>query len=296
MATNQVTFPPSVKKITRFASQKRSKRIIDILSTALLTIMSLAALFPFYWMLSNSFKTEFEAFQFPPTLYPQEFTWENYRSLTDDLPFALFFWNSTKISFLGVVGQLFTSSLAAFGFARLKFPGKDMLFLFVLGMMMVPGIVTIVPLYIIVFNLDWVNTYYPLILPSMLGSSFGTFLLRQYMLSLPIELEDAARIDGCNTFQIYYLIVLPLLKPALATLGLFVFMDLWNDFFGPLIFLDKLELFTVQLGAALARGQWHTDQGQIMAGAVMISIPVLLVFIFTQRYFVQGIALTGIKG
>lgn len=296
MSTPQVTLPSSAQKITRLVSQNRSNRIKDVLSTVLLILLSLAALFPFYWMISNSFKTEFETFQFPPTLYPHEFTWENYLALTNTLPFALFFWNSTKISVLGVLGQLFTSSLAAFGFARLKFRGRDKLFLFVLGTMMVPGIVTIIPLYIIVFKLHWVNTYFPLILPAMLGSSFGTFLLRQYMLTLPIELEDAARMDGCNTFQIYYLIAVPLLKPALATLGLFAFMDLWNDFFGPLIFIDKVELFTVQLGATLARGQWHTDQGQIMAGAVMISIPVLLVFVLLQRYFVQGIALTGIKG
>jgi multiple sugar transport system permease protein len=295
MTTTQVTAPSTQKK-SRFVSQKRSKRIMDILLTGLLIILSLAALFPFYWMISNSFKTEWEAFQFPPTLYPHDFTWDNYNNLTSNLPFGLFFWNSARIAIIGVVGQLFTSSLAAFGFARLNFPGKDKLFLFVLGTMMVPGIVTIIPLYIIVFNLHWVNTYYPLILPAVLGSSFGTFLLRQYMLSLPIELEDAARIDGCNSFQIYYLIAFPLIKPALATLGVFAFMDLWNDFFGPLIFLDRIELYTVQLGAALARGQWHTDQGLIMAGAVLISIPVLVVFILLQRYFVQGIALTGIKG
>jgi multiple sugar transport system permease protein len=130
----------------------------------------------------------------------------------------------------------------------------------------------------------------------MLGSAYGTFLLRQYMLSLPKELEDAARIDGCNTFQVYYKIALPLMKPALATLGLFTFMGQWNDFFGPLIFLDRLELYTVQLGANLAQGQWYTDQPRLMAGSVLITLPILLVFIFLQRYFVRGINLTGIQG
>ena len=269
---------------------------MDILVTGILIILSLAALFPFYWMISNSFKTEFEAFQYPPTLIPHEFIIENYRSITNDLPFVLFFFNSIKISTLGVLGQLFTSSLAAYAFARLKFPGRDKLFLVVLGTMMVPTIVTIIPLYILVLNLNWVNTHYPLTLPAVLGSSFGTFLLRQYMLSLPAELEDAARIDGCNTFQIYYLIALPLMKPALATLGVFAFLDLWNDFFGPLIFLDRIEMYTVQLGVNLARGQWHTDVPRLMAGSVLITIPMLLVFIFCQRYFVQGISLTGIKG
>lgn len=261
-----------------------------------LIILGLACLFPFYWMVSTSFKTEFESFQFPPTFYPHEFILDNYLDITTGLPFGLFFANSLKISFFVVFGQLFTSSLAAYGFARLQFPGRDKLFAVILLTMMVPGIVTIIPLYIIVFKLNWVNTHYPLIIPGMLSSAYGTFLLRQFMLSLPAELEDAARIDGCNSFQIYRLIAIPLMKPALATLGVFTFMGVWNDFFGPIIFLDKIEMFTVQLGANLARGQWYTSQPRLMAGSVIITIPVLLVFLFLQRYFVRGIALTGIKG
>jgi multiple sugar transport system permease protein len=216
--------------------------------------------------------------------------------LTRDLPFGLFYLNTLKIAGLSVLGQLITSSLAGYAFARLDFPGKNRLFLLVLGTMMVPAIITIIPLYILVYPLNWVNTHAPLIIPTMLGSAYGTFLLRQYMLSLPKELEDAARIDGCNSLQIYYYIALPLMKPALATLGLFIFMGQWNDFFAPLIFLDKIDLYTVQLGANLAQGQWHTDQPRLMAGSVMITVPVLIVFIFLQRYFVRGINLTGIQG
>jgi multiple sugar transport system permease protein len=275
---------------------RTSSRIKKSLITGVLIILSLAALFPFYWMVSGSFKTEFEAFQFPPTFYPQEPTLDNYRGLTRDLPFGLFYFNSIKIAVLAVAGQLLTSSLAGFAFARLEFPGRDKIFLLVLGTMMIPGITTIIPFYIIVYQIGWVNTHYPLIVPAMLGSAYGTFLLRQYMLSLPRELEDAARIDGCNSFQIYYLIALPLMKPALATLGLFTFMAQWNDFFAPLIFLDKIDLYTVQLGANLAQGQWHTDQPRLMAGSVMVTLPVLIVFIFLQRYFVRGVNLTGIQG
>ena len=218
--------------------------------------------------------------------------WED----TTGLPFGAFFLNSIKIALFIVVGQLFTSLLAAYGFARLKFPGRDKLFTIVLLTMMVPVIVTIIPLYIIVFQLNWVNTHYPLIIPGMLSSAYGTFLLRQFMLSLPIDLEDAARIDGCSSFDIYRQIALSLMKPTLATLGVFTFMGVWNDFFGSIIFLDRIDKFTVQLRANLVRGQWYTSQPRLMAGSALITIPVLLVFIFLQRYFVHGIALTGIKG
>ncbi|MEO8391633.1 MAG: carbohydrate ABC transporter permease [Chloroflexota bacterium] len=275
---------------------RTSTRIKKVIITVVLIILSLAALFPFYWMVSGSLKTEFETFQFPPTLYPHEPTLDNYAGITHDLPFGLFYLNTLKIAGLSVLGQLITSSLAGYAFSRLEFPGRDKLFLIVLGTMMVPAIITIIPLYILVYPLNWVNTHNPLIIPAMLGSAFGTFLLRQYMLSLPKELEDAARIDGCNSWQIYYYIALPLMKPALATLALFTFMGQWNDFFAPLIFLDKIDLYTVQLGANLAQGQWHTDQPRLMAGSVMITIPVLIVFLFLQRYFVRGINLTGIQG
>lgn len=295
MATNISTQDqtPVIKKILTL---KQREQLTNLVYHFVLIILGLACLFPFYWMVATSFKTEFESFQFPPTFFPQEFIWDNYLDITNGLPFGTFFLNSFKISFFVVFGQLFTSSLAAYGFARLKFAGRDKLFTIILLTMMVPGIVTIIPLYIIVFKLNWVNTHYPLIVPGMLSSAYGTFLLRQFMLSLPLELEDAARIDGCNSFDIYRLIALPLMKPALATLGVFTFMGVWNDFFGPLIFLDKVEMFTVQLGANLARGQWYTSQPRLMAGSVLITIPVLLVFIFLQRYFVRGIALTGIKG
>lgn len=275
---------------------KTSTHIKKVIVTGVLIVLSIAALFPFYWMVSGSFKTEFETFQFPPTLYPNEPTLENYQGLTRDLPFGLFYLNTLKIAGLSVLGQLITSSLAGYAFARLEFPGRDKLFLLVLGTMMVPAVVTIIPLYILVYQINWVNTHFPLIVPTMLGSAYGTFLLRQYMLSLPKELEDAARIDGCNSFQIYYYIAIPLLKPALATLGLFTFMAQWNDFFAPLIFLDRIDLYTVQLGANLAQGQWHTDQPRLMAGSVLITIPVLIVFVFLQRYFVRGVNLTGIQG
>ncbi len=262
----------------------------------LLILLALSTLAPFWWMVATSFKTEFEALQSPPTWWPQEPTLQFYRDLFVQQPFGLFFLNSIKISFLSVLGQLATSSLAAFGFARLEFKGKHTIFALVLATMMVPYAVTVIPLYIVMHRIGWVNTHWPLIVPAMLGSAYGTFLLRQFMFSLPIELEDAARMDGCSSLGIYWRIALPLMKPALATLGVFGFMASWNEFFGPFIFLDRKHLFTVQLGTALARQQWHTVWPQLMAGSVLVTLPVLVVFLFLQRYFVRGIALTGIKG
>ena len=262
----------------------------------MLLVLAMSTLTPFWWMVASSFKTEFEALQSPPTWWPQEPTLEFYRNLFTQQPFGLFFWNSGKIAFLSVGGQLITSSLAAFAFARLPFRGKNAIFAFVLATMMVPYAVTVIPLYIVMHRIGWVNTHLPLIVPAMLGSAYGTFLLRQFMLSLPTELEDAARIDGCSSLGIYLRIALPLMKPALATLGVFAFMASWNEFFGPFIFLDRKHLFTVQLGTALARQQWHTSWPQLMAGSVVVTLPVLVVFLFLQRYFVRGIALTGIKG
>jgi multiple sugar transport system permease protein len=244
----------------------------------------------------TSFKTDFEAFLFPPTWFPLEPTLQNYAQFLKTLPVGLFFLNSAKISVLATTGQLITSSLAGYAFARLDFPGRDALFLIAISTMMVPATVLIIPLFVIMYRVGWVGTHLPLIVPASLGSAYSTFMLRQYMQSLPIELEDAARIDGCTSFGIYYRIALPLMKPALATVGLFTFMGLWNDFMGPLIFIEKIDKYTVQLIAAIARGEYYTSQPFLMAIAVFVIVPVMVVFLALQRYFVQGIALTGIKG
>lgn len=278
------------------AGRRAREALADITWHVLLAILAAACLMPFWWMLVTSFKTDFEAFIFPPTWIPLEPTLANYARFIEQLPVELFFLNSAKIAILGTAGQLLTSSLAAYGFARLDFPGKNALFLVALSTMMVPATVLIIPLFVIMHRVGWVNTHLPLIVPAALGSAYSTFMLRQYMLSLPAELEDAARIDGCTSFGIYYRIALPLLKPALATVALFTFMALWNDFMGPLIFIEKIEKYTVQLIAAIARGEFYTSQPFLMAIAVFVIMPVMVVFLLLQRYFVQGIALTGIKG
>ncbi len=283
-------------RVERVASSRQQQLIANTVTHILLIVLGLAALAPFWWMISTSFKTEFEAFQIPPTWLPLEPTLEAYGDLFLNQPFGIFLYNSVKIAVLGVGGQLITSSLAAFAFARLDFPGKNVLFIIVLSTMMVPYAVTVIPLYIVMHRVGWVNTHLPLIVPAMLSSAYGTFLLRQFMFSLPIELEDAARIDGCSSFGIYRRIALPLMKPALATLGVFSFMASWNNFFGPFIFLDRKHLFTVQLGVALVQRQWYTSWPRLMAGSVVVTLPVLLVFLLLQRYFVRGISLTGIKG
>ena len=283
-------------RVDRVASRRQQELVANTITHILLIVLGLAALAPFWWMIATSFKTEFEAFQIPPTWLPLEPTLEAYGDLFLDQPFGIFLYNSVKIAVLSVGGQLITSSLAAFAFARLDFPGKNVLFIIVLSTMMVPYAVTVIPLYIVMHRIGWVNTHLPLIVPAMLSSAYGTFLLRQFMFSLPVELEDAARIDGCSSFGIYRRIALPLMKPALATLGVFSFMASWNNFFGPFIFLDRKYLFTVQLGVALVQRQWYTSWPRLMAGSVVVTLPVLLVFLLLQRYFVRGISLTGIKG
>ncbi|MBI2940983.1 MAG: carbohydrate ABC transporter permease [Chloroflexi bacterium] len=293
MATTTTVVRAAPRRLPRRQAVEATRRALTHL---LLIVFCASCLVPFWWMVASSFKQDFETFMFPPTWIPLWPTLENYDKVFNSIPFWTFVVNSAKITTLAVGGELFTVSLAAFAFARLQFKGRDAIFMLLLATMMVPGAVTIVPLFVLMHQIGWINTHLPLIIPPMLGSAYGTFLLRQFMLSLPTELEDAARIDGCSSFGVYWRVSLPLMKPALATLGVFAFMGQWNSFFGPLIFLDKVELFTIQLGLALLRGRYYTSWSLLMAGSVLATIPIVVLFVFLQRYFVQGIALTGIKG
>jgi ABC-type glycerol-3-phosphate transport system permease component len=195
-----------------------------------------------------------------------------------------------------IIGVLFSCTLTAFGFARLKFPGRDLLFLILLGTMMLPYQVTMVPLYLIYSRLNWIDSYKPLWVSSFFGWSFYIFLLRQFLMTIPKELEDAAKIDGCNYIGIYYKIMLPLIKPALATVSIFSFMGAWNDFIGPVIYLNSTEKLTLSIGLRLFQQQYGGYFQMMMAAATFTTIPVIIVFIFAQKYFIQGIVLTGLKG
>jgi multiple sugar transport system permease protein len=255
-------------------------------------------LVPFIWMLSTSFKEPGRVLMFPPQWIPEPFTWANYERIFVGYPFARYIVNSVVVTGTVTISQVISCSLAAYAFGRMEFPGRDKLFLAYLGTMMVPGQVTMVPTFILMKYLGLVDKLAALIVPAVFGSAFGTFLLRQFFMTIPRELEDAATLDGCNHFGIYRHVILPLSGPAIATLTVFVFMGSWNDFFWPLILINSDENRTLTLGLARIayRGHGYSDPAVVMAGAGLSLLPILLVFFLAQRYFVQGVTLTGLKG
>ena len=256
---------------------------------------ALLMLLPFIWMLSTSFKLAGAVFEYPPTWLPKPLVWQNYPQVTEILPFARFFLNSLVVALSVTALQLLTCSLAAYAFARLRFPGRDALFLGYLGTLMIPGQVVIIPNFILLRTLGWIDTYQALILPAAF-SAFGTFLLRQYFLTIPRELEDAAVVDGASYWQIYSRIILPLSGPALSALAIFTFLAQWNSFLYPLVVTNSTEMSTLTVGLRTLQGQYNTAWTLLMAGSVIALVPVLLVFVFAQRYFIKGIAMTGLGG
>jgi multiple sugar transport system permease protein len=284
---------------TRRASTGRSSATGPLLRRgigyAALSLLALISLLPFAWMLSTSLKQSFEVFVFPPQWIPEELQWANYTSLwTSFENWNLWIFNSFKIVAFAVVGQLLFCSMSAYAFARLDFPGRNLIFYLYLGSMMVPDIVNTIPTYIMMQNLGLLDTHTSLILPA-LASAIGIFMLRQFFLSLPRELEEAARVDGAGYWRIYWDIILPLSKPALATFAVFLFIWTWSDFLGPLIYLSTDSKFTLPVGLALLNDQYNSDWERLMAGNVVGLIPLVVVYAAAQRYIVQGVALTGLK-
>jgi multiple sugar transport system permease protein/sn-glycerol 3-phosphate transport system permease protein len=231
--------------------------------------------------------------EMPPAFLPTHFQWENYREVWDVIPPYLL--NSVKLAGINVVGVTFVASLAAFAFARLHFRGRNVAFSILLSTLMVPGIVTLIPLYIIYRQMGWVDTHYPLWVPRVLHSVFAVFLLRQFFMQIPQDLEDAARLDGASTFEIYWRIMLPQVTPALAAVAIFAFLESWNDLFGPLIFLNSPELQTLPVALKLFQTEYFSQVSVLMAGATVSIIPVTIVFLAAQKYFLRGIVLTGLK-
>jgi len=265
-----------------------------ILSYLLLAAGGATMVIPFLWMISTSLKRLIDVFVFPPQWIPRPIMWRNYAQVFKLVPFDRFYANSLIVSVSVTLGVLLTSSLAAFAFARLDFPGRDLLFALYLGTLMIPGQVVIIPRFIIIKYLHWTDTYAALIVPGLF-SAYGTFMMRQFFLTLPHALHDAAVIDGCNPFGVYWRIFLPLAKPGLATLGIFTFMNSWNDFLWPLVVTSRVSMRTIPVGLAYFQTQVGTDWHYMMAGATMATVPILIIFSLAQKYFVQGIALTGIK-
>jgi multiple sugar transport system permease protein len=270
--------------------------VLHGISYFVLILIGITMLVPFIWMISTSLKNLAETMIYPPRWIPQPPLWSNYREVMTQIPFGTFIINSFKVSILGVIGQVLTCSMAAYALARLRFRGRDFLFVLLLATLMIPYQVVMIPQFLIFKAFGWVNKLEALIVPFWLGGAFGTFLLRQFFMSLPSELGDAAKVDGCNPFQTYWRIYLPLTKPALATLAVLTFMGRWNDLLGPLIYLNRPETMTVTAGLSYFQGQYLADIPLLMAGSVISIIPTLILFAVAQRYFVQGVVLSGIKG
>ncbi|HVO41091.1 MAG TPA: carbohydrate ABC transporter permease [Aggregatilineales bacterium] len=266
------------------------------ISTALLVFVAFIFLIPLLWMISSSLKPSYAVLDVPPSLFPNPVKWSNYPEAMSIVPFGRFMLNSFFISVVTVVGHLVSCTLIAYGFARLRAPGKDVLFWIVLGTMMLPYPVTMVPVFMLFHALGWIDTFLPLTVPAFFGSPFYIFLLRQFFMTLPPELEEAARIDGATTFEIITRIVVPLSGPALATVTLFTFQATWNDFLGPLIYLGNQQLYTVTLGLNQFRQSYTTDWAYLMAASLVTMLPVVIIFVLGQKYFVEGITLTGLKG
>jgi multiple sugar transport system permease protein len=280
---------------SRMAGSVRARRLaVDLFFYVVMTTLAIVFMAPLVWMVSSSLKPEPDVLAIPPTFIPRQFEWQNYVDVWAVVP--RFLYNSVKLALLSVVGVLFVSSLAAYAFARIEFVGRDLAFSVLLSTLMVPGIVTLIPLYIIYREIGWIDTHYPLWVPRVLHSVFAIFLLRQFFKQIPQDLEDAAEIDGASTFQIYWRIMLPQVKPALAAVGIFAFLDSWNDLFGPLIFLNSIGNQTLPVALALFQGEFFSQVSVLMAGATLTVIPVLVVYFSAQKYFIQGITLTGIKG
>lgn len=254
-------------------------------------------LIPFFWMISTSLKPTNQVFIFPPTWIPRPIMWENYVKACQLLPVGTFFKNTFIYVGFCVVGETLVSSFVAFGFARLRFRGSTILFFVLLATMMIPRQVTMIPLYVLFARLGWINSYKPLIVPVYFGNAFLIFLLRQFFRTIPKEMDDAAKIDGCGFLGIYSRIALPIAKPALGVIAIFSFQGTWQYLMGPLIYLNDMEKFPIALGLrAFQTSLGRVDWTSLMAVSTLAMIPVLALFFIAQKYYIQGITLTGVKG
>lgn len=276
--------------------KKKSSAVLRrVLLYIVLILIAVIMVVPFLWMLSTSLKTQYDAVKIPPVWIPDPPQWENYVKLFTEQPMFQFMLNTIKIVFFVVLGQLFFSSLAAYSFARISFKGRNVVFFFYIATLMVPGQVTMIPTYLMFAKAGLTDNHLALILPAFF-SAFGVFLLRQFFMSLPRELEEAAEIDGCNPFMTYWRIMLPLVVAAMLTLGVFTLMNTWNDYMGPLIYLSSPEKYTMTLGIAYFKGVYTTQWNLVMAGSIVSVVPILIAYLCAQKYFIEGIAFSGVKG
>lgn len=288
--------PAQPRRARGLESRTTQERLGLVLAAVVITLIAAAYIFPLYWMVITALKTDVEVFQVPPGLIPQTPQWQNFPLSTTYIPFWLYMWNTLIICTLTIIGVVMSSSLIAYGFSRVRWPGRNIVFIIYLSTIMLPAQVTLIPLYIIFRQLNWVGTILPLVIPAFFGNVLYVFLLRQFFMTIPNELTDAARIDGASELGIFFRIMLPLLKPALATVALFTFVATYRDFLGPLIYLTDQSQWTISLGLQMFKNMYGAQWQLMMAAATITMIPTVVLFFLTQRTFIEGIALTGIKG
>ena len=277
----------------RGRAQEAVERIVMYL---VLIFMAACFVVPFFWLLSSSLKRPSELFEIPVRWIPKEIQFDNYKKMFDTIPFFLYLRNTMFLVLNNILGSLISSSLVAYGFSRLRWPGRDKVFVLVLITMILPYQVRMIPLFVQFQKMGWVGTFLPLTVPLYFGNPFFIFLMRQFFSGIPNDLSEASRIDGAGEFRIYWQICMPLAKPALATVSIFAFLSSWNDFIGPLIYLQSDKLYTLSIGIQLIRSKLDPKWEVLMAAGVVMVLPVLIIFFLLQKYFIQGIALSGIKG
>ena len=282
-------------KRSRFSKERIWKIFLDILWYVVVTLIAFCVMVPFIWMVVTSLKGQSEVFAYPPTWIPQDFQWENYIDVWQEAPFGRYFLNSTFVAISVTVGQITSCVLAAYAFARMKFKGKNFMFLVFLSTTMISSQVTLIPSYLIMRTLNWIDHYQALIVP-FLANAFGVFMIRQSFRTIPREMEEAAFLDGCGRLRFLFQIMLPLCKPILASQALFAFMGNWNSYLWPLIVTNQDEMRTLQIGLRyFVSGEGGTQWGLYMAAAVLISLPVIIIYFLVQKTFVASMASTGLK-
>jgi multiple sugar transport system permease protein len=302
----QMTSPMPVTKSWNIQGRLRRlgvKGVItEIIKYAILLTLAVSFVLPFFWMVTSALKDDPQVYTVPPIWIPSPAHWNNFWDAWHIRPFTAFSINTIFYYAIPVtLGTVFSSAFVAYGFSRVHWPGRDVIFFICIMTMMVPFFVLMVPLFIIFKNLGWVNSYRPLVVPAFFGNAFNIFLLRQFFLTIPEELSDAARIDGCNEFGIFWRIILPLAKPAMAVVALFAFIGAWNDYLGPLIYINKVSMFPISLGiqelsrSVMETGATANRYPYLMAASTIITVPIVIFFFFAQRTFIEGIALTGMK-
>jgi multiple sugar transport system permease protein len=279
-------------------TSRLGRRLLPVANHLLLLVVSIIFLVPFFWMVASALKTNAQIFDLSAGWLPNPVRWENFRDALDypGFPYLRLLGNSIFYAGAVMIGTVISCAAIGYGFARLRFPGRDFLFAVTLATLMIPPIVTFIPTYVLFANLELTGGYAPLIIPRFLGDAFFIFMMRQFFRGLPWELSDAARIDGAGEFRIFWEIMLPLVRPALIVVAVFSLLYTWHDFFGPLIYLQDQDTFPLSVGLFAFQSQRTTEWALIMTGATLTVLPLILVFLFTQRYFLRGVSMTGIKG